>query len=146
MERTRALAKGLGDGLPIGALLAREHLAGAMPPGAHGSTFGGNALASAAACTVLAAIDDGLLEAGRAGRAPRPGLAGLPGVARGARPGAPARAGPRAGRRGDGQRVPRRGLLVLTAGTDVLRFIPPLIVTEAELDEALERSRTRCSG
>jgi acetylornithine/N-succinyldiaminopimelate aminotransferase len=48
-----ALAKGLGGGVPIGAMLCRAELVEALPPGSHGSTFGGNPLASAAALAVL---------------------------------------------------------------------------------------------
>jgi acetylornithine/N-succinyldiaminopimelate aminotransferase len=53
-----ALAKGLGGGVPIGAMLCRAPLAEALPPGSHGSTFGGNPLASAAALAVLQVIED----------------------------------------------------------------------------------------
>lgn len=52
-----ALAKGLGGGVPIGAMLSQKHLEGALPPGSHGSTFGGNPLASAVARAVLARIE-----------------------------------------------------------------------------------------
>jgi len=52
-----ALAKGLGGGVPIGAMLCRAALSEALPPGSHGSTFGGNPLASAAALAVLEAIE-----------------------------------------------------------------------------------------
>jgi acetylornithine/N-succinyldiaminopimelate aminotransferase len=52
-----ALAKGLGGGVPIGAMLTQKHLESALPPGSHGSTFGGNPLASAVARAVLARID-----------------------------------------------------------------------------------------
>jgi acetylornithine/N-succinyldiaminopimelate aminotransferase len=52
-----ALAKALAGGVPIGAMLCREHLAGALPPGSHGSTFGGNPLASAAALAVLDVLE-----------------------------------------------------------------------------------------
>ena len=48
-----ALAKALGGGVPIGAMLCKAHLLDALPPGSHGSTFGGNPLASAAALAVL---------------------------------------------------------------------------------------------
>ena len=59
-----ALAKGLGGGVPIGAMLCRAPLAEALPPGSHGSTFGGNPLASAAALAVLEVIEkEHLLEA-----------------------------------------------------------------------------------
>jgi len=61
-----ALAKGLGGGFPIGAMLCHKHLEGALPPGSHGSTFGGNPLGSAVARAVLARIDkDGLVERAR---------------------------------------------------------------------------------
>jgi acetylornithine/N-succinyldiaminopimelate aminotransferase len=61
-----ALAKGLGGGFPIGAMLCQRHLEGALPPGSHGSTFGGNPLASAVARAVLARIDaEGLVERAR---------------------------------------------------------------------------------
>jgi acetylornithine/N-succinyldiaminopimelate aminotransferase len=53
-----SLAKGLGGGFPIGAALVREHLANSLPPGTHGSTFGGNPLASAVAREVLHTLDD----------------------------------------------------------------------------------------
>ena len=75
------LAKGLGNGLPIGALLVREGIADAIGPGDHGSTFGGNPLASAAACAVVEAIDDALLENVAArGAQLSAGLEKLPGV------------------------------------------------------------------
>ena len=58
-----ALAKGLGGGFPIGAVLTTEHLATSMPPGSHGTTFGGNALASQAALTVLdVLLEENLIE------------------------------------------------------------------------------------
>ena len=75
------LAKGLGNGLPIGALLVREGIADAIGPGDHGSTFGGNPVASAAACAVVEAIDDALLENVAArGAQLSAGLEKLPGV------------------------------------------------------------------
>jgi len=53
-----ALAKGLGGGFPIGAMLCDEKFANVLPPGSHGTTFGGNALASRAALTVLEVLDE----------------------------------------------------------------------------------------
>ena len=132
------LAKGLGNGLPIGALLVREGVADAIGPGDHGSTFGGNPVASAAACAVVEAIDDALLENVAArGAQLSAGLQKLSGVrevrGRGLllaglldRDASPVVDECRA-----------RGLLVLTAGPDVLRLLPPLVVTEAEVGEAL---------
>ncbi len=58
------LAKALGGGVPIGAMLCRGHLADVLPPGSHGSTFGGNPLACAAALAVLDALEaEKLIEA-----------------------------------------------------------------------------------
>ncbi len=59
------LAKSLGGGLPIGAMLAKEDVANAFKPGDHASTFGGNPLACAAGCAVIKTLICGLLEEGR---------------------------------------------------------------------------------
>ncbi|HEY7730334.1 MAG TPA: aminotransferase class III-fold pyridoxal phosphate-dependent enzyme, partial [Gaiellaceae bacterium] len=75
------LAKGLANGLPVGALLASDAAPDGLGPGDHGSTFGGNPVACAAAAAVVRAIDDDLLENVRArGDQLAGGLAGLPGV------------------------------------------------------------------
>ena len=66
------LAKGLANGLPMGALLAGERAAPGFVPGDHGSTFGGNPVAAAAAAAVVEAIDDELLEHVRARGASSP--------------------------------------------------------------------------
>ena len=133
------LAKGLGNGLPIGALLVRAGVAEAIGPGDHGSTFGGNPVASAAACAVVEAIDGALLENVTArGAQLAAGLAGLAGVreVRGRGLLLAAVLDREAGEVVDEAR--ELGLLVLTAGPDVLRLLPPLVVTEPEVDEALE--------
>ncbi len=133
------LAKGLGNGLPIGALLVREGVAEAIGPGDHGSTFGGNPVACAAACAVVEAIDGALLENVTArGAQLAAGLAGLAGVreVRGRGLLLAAVLDRDAGEVvGEAREL---GLLVLTAGPDVLRLLPPLVVTEPEVDEALE--------
>jgi acetylornithine/N-succinyldiaminopimelate aminotransferase len=132
------LAKGLGNGLPIGALLVRDGVAAAIGPGDHGSTFGGNPVACAAACAVVEAIDDALLENVAArGEQLAAGLRRLPGVldVRGRGLLLAAVLDRDAGAVVDACR--ERGLLALTAGADVLRLLPPLVVTEAEVDEAL---------
>jgi acetylornithine/N-succinyldiaminopimelate aminotransferase len=57
------LAKALGGGLPIGAMIARAEIASSFTPGSHGSTFGGNPIACAAAVAVIDALEqDGVLE------------------------------------------------------------------------------------
>ena len=132
------LAKGLGNGLPIGALLVREGVAEAIGPGDHGSTFGGNPVACAAACAVVDAIDDELLaDVTARGAQLAGGLASLPGVraVRGRGLLLAALLGRDAGEVVDACRA--LGLLVLTAGPEVLRLLPPLVVTEAEVDEGL---------
>src|SRR5262249_27911905 len=132
------LAKGLANGLPIGALLVRDGAARGFVPGDHGSTFGGNPVVCAAAGGVVDAVDDDLLTNVRArGEELADGLASLPGVlevrGRGLllgatldRPVAPVVDSCR-----------ERGLLVLSAGPDVLRLTPPLVVGQAEVEEAL---------
>ena len=111
------LAKGLANGLPIGALLVADDAAPLSSPGDHASTFGGNPVACAAACAVVDAIDDDCSRTCASGRAARAGLAALPGL-RGARrrPAARRRARP-AGRRS--RACLDAGLVVLTAGAHV---------------------------
>ena len=132
------LAKGLGNGLPIGALLVRDGIADAIRPGDHGSTFGGNPVACAAACAVVEAIDHALLaNVAARGEELAAGLRELPGVleVRGRGLLLAAVVDGDAGAVVDACR--ERGLLALTAGADVLRLLPPLVVTEAEVGEAL---------
>jgi len=137
------LAKGLGGGVPIGAMLASEAVATAFGPGSHGSTFGGNPLSCAAALAVLDAIDEESLLANVAAAGERlmKGIealqAGFPAIlqVRGQ--------GLLVGAELQGEAAPivaaarDRGLLILSAGPKVLRFLPPLNVTAAEVDEAL---------
>jgi acetylornithine/N-succinyldiaminopimelate aminotransferase len=132
------LAKGLANGLPIGALLVADASAGAFEPGDHGSTFGGNPVASAAAVAVCDAIDEELLTAvRRTGSLLADGLRRLPGVVavrgRGLLVGAdldrPAADVVDAAR--------ERGLLVGSAGDQVLRLTPPLTIGAAEVEQAL---------
>jgi len=132
------LAKGLGNGLPIGCLLVADEVVGAFAPGDHGSTFGGNPVACAAALAVCETIDDELLAAVRAnGERLLDGLRGLPHVVevRGA--------GLLVGAELDAPAQPfvdaalDAGLVCLTSGPNVLRLAPPLVVTAAEVDTAL---------
>jgi acetylornithine/N-succinyldiaminopimelate aminotransferase len=141
-----SLAKGLAGGVPIGAMLTTEALAGALPPGTHGSTFGGNALASAASLAVLQILDDeGLIEGARAkgdalGVMLHRLVRELPGMLAGARgqgllwglvlrPGLVARE--------IVTRLQEVGVLLTAAGDGVLRFSPALTVSLAELEEGV---------
>jgi acetylornithine/N-succinyldiaminopimelate aminotransferase len=136
------LAKGLANGLPIGCLLVADTATGAFEPGDHGSTFGGNPVACAAAIAVCETIDDELLAGVVAnGKRLRNGLAGLPHVVdvrgRGLLVGAEldVPAGPLVDAALDA------GLVCLTSGANVLRLAPPLVVDETHVDQALTMLR-----
>ncbi|HEX2222028.1 MAG TPA: acetylornithine transaminase [Candidatus Limnocylindria bacterium] len=139
------LAKGLGGGVPIGALLVRD-AAAAFRPGDHGTTLGGNPLACAAALATLEVIDaDGLLENARArGRQLAGGLArfvadglGIEVRGRGLLLGLET-AGPWA-KRAVAIARDRERLLVNATGDTTLRVVPPLTLSEAECADGLER-------
>jgi acetylornithine/succinyldiaminopimelate/putrescine aminotransferase len=127
------LAKGLANGLPIGALLVADDATGAFEPGDHASTFGGNPVACAAAVAVCASITDELLATVRAHstrvaqRLPRVRGRGLLLAVEVDAPSSDAVAA-----------CFERGLLVGTAGDDALRLTPPLTMTTEELEQGLE--------
>jgi acetylornithine/N-succinyldiaminopimelate aminotransferase len=140
------LAKGLAGGVPIGAMLCQEELAAALPPGAHGTTFGGNALASRAALTVLEVLEsEGLVARVRElGAVLAAGLEKLtarhPKKLEGVRGSGLLQAAVL--REGIDPRtvlgsLQTRGLLASVAGARAIRFSPPLVVTQAEIEEAL---------
>jgi len=137
------LAKGLGSGVPIGACLARGAAAQVFQPGNHGSTFGGNPLACAAALATLEIIEEeGLIgNAGRIGglilSGLREGLAGLPGVV---------------DIRGHGLMIGieldrpcgdlvnqalEQGMLINVTIDTVIRLLPPLVINEQEARQIL---------
>lgn len=139
------MAKGLGGGFPIGAMWVRDQYAELFHPGNHGTTFGGTPLACAAALAVLDVIErDGLLEQVRKNSAPWTaalqqlvkdfpaqvkavrGVGYLVGVQLASDP-APYVAALR-----------EKGLLVPTAGNNVIRLLPPLNVTAEELARSIE--------
>ena len=132
------LAKGLANGLPIGCLLVYDDAPEGFAAGDHASTFGGNPVVCAAAAAVCDELTDEFLATVTAnGLALAAGLSELEGIR------AVRGAGLMLGAELD--RPPaevvsacaERGLLVGTAGTDVLRLTPPLIVTTAEIEQAL---------
>ncbi len=147
-------AKGIGGGFPLGAILAKEKVAKYLKAGTHGSTFGGNPLACAAGNAVL----DVILAPGFLGQVDRVarhlwrGLLGLaqrhPSVVEGVQ-GAGLLLGiklrPEVSN-GDMQAAAvAEGLLTVAAGMNVLRLAPPLIITEAEADEALRLLDLACA-
>jgi acetylornithine/N-succinyldiaminopimelate aminotransferase len=141
-----ALAKALGGGVPIGAMLSRANLSEALPPGSHGSTFGGNPLASAAALAVLDALEhDGLLAQVRETGA---FLAGeleklakkhekLVATSRGRGLLQALVLRDQVDARAVMTQLQEQGVLVTIAGGQALRFSPPLVVTREELSEGL---------
>ena len=136
------MAKALGNGFPVGACWARDEVAAAYQPGDHGSTFGGQPLAMAAAKATLATLIE--IDAPRAAAAAseqlRSGLLDLPGVVevrgRGLLLGAVLSA-PRA--RDVVSAALDTGLVVNAVRPDVIRLTPPLTVSAAEIAEALHR-------
>jgi acetylornithine aminotransferase len=136
------LAKGLGGGLPIGACLAIGGVGDLFSPGDHGSTFGGNPIACAAALAVLTTIaDDHLLDnVKRVGEHLAHALEAIDsplvtGVRGSGLWRALALAGDHASEVEAAAR--ERGLLVNAVKPDAIRLAPPLIVTEADVDEAV---------
>jgi acetylornithine/N-succinyldiaminopimelate aminotransferase len=148
-----SLAKALGGGFPIGACLANADAAAGMTPGSHGSTFGGNPLAVAAANAVL----DVMLKPGFFAHAQRMSLllkqklASVvdrhPDIVNEVR--------------GEGLLIGLKAvlpsgdlvnalraekLLTVGAGENVVRFLPPLIVSEAEIEEAVLRLERACTA
>ena len=139
-----SLAKGIGGGFPMAALLAKEHVAKALVPGSHGTTFGGGPLACAAGNAVLDVIlADGFMDQmNSVADYLRAGLEKLVaahsgvftevrgmGLLLGLKCAVP---------NGDVQtEAMNQGLLTVAAGENVLRLLPPLVITRADCNEAL---------
>ncbi len=139
-----SLAKALGNGLPIGAMLAREDVAKALTPGSHGSTFGGNPVACAAANVVVSLISDPrMLESVREkgeylvaqARKMKDRLGGKVTEIRGV--GLLVGIEVAADAAGAMNRCRENGLIINLAGERTLRMAPPFIVSKEQIDEAL---------
>ena len=143
-----SLAKGIAGGLPLGAMLVTAKVAGGLPPGSHGTTFGGNSIACAAGLAIFEVFDaEGVIEkVARDGDYLGERLAAIAadasiaaiseargkGLLRGLR--LAAGFDPMATL----AQIRAEGVLLSLAGGDVLRFSPSLLVTRAELDEGLD--------
>jgi len=143
------LAKALGCGFPIGAMLAGAKVAQVMQYGTHGTTFGGNPMAAAVARVALAKLSSPMVltNVQRQASALREGLARINNElqlfaelrGRGLMIGA-VLADAYKGRAGDVlDHAAAHGLLLLQAGPDVLRFVPPLIISDTDLTDGLSR-------
>ncbi len=143
------LAKGLGGGFPIGAMLVGEKASEVFQFGSHGTTFGGNPLAASVARVVLKHLQSKELMANVKARGKQL-VSGLNKInkqyaifaevrGKGLMIGAELRKDlhGKAGEIGEAART--HGVLVLQAGPNVLRFVPPLVITEEEMAEGLER-------
>jgi len=149
------MAKGLASGLPLSGIAARRELMDRWQPGSHGGTYGGNVVACAAAeATVRVLQEEGLVENSahlgekllarlQALQARHPSLGDVRGLGLmvGVEFVVPGGRTPDKDRAKSVQQVCKEnGLLLLTCGTEgnVIRWIPPLIITEQELEEALD--------
>ena len=142
------VAKALGGGLPIGALVTGERLADVFAPGDHGSTFAGGPVPCAAGLAVLDVIDDEQLLARvrELGERLRHALAELPGVVevrgRGLMLACELDPDHRPGAADVVVRALREQRLVLNAtGPTTVRLLPPLLIDEAQADDAIARLR-----
>ena len=136
------LAKGLGGGLPIGAVLAAGSCSQVLGPGTHASTFGGSPTVCAAANAVLAKVNDPIfLEKVRSkGDYIRRNILDLHAPAVKAVRGMGLMIGIQVEEGKQGEYVNalmEKGVLALTAGKDTVRLLPPLTITIEEIDQAL---------
>ena len=136
------LAKGLGGGLPIGAFLCNEKLEKTLSAGTHGSTFGGNLVSCAGAVEVLQTVSDSkfLDEVNKKGEYIKNKVKDFNADivveirGKGLMIGIQIKGNPK----DYAKKCVENGLLVLTAGDDVIRFLPPLNITYDEIDRGLD--------
>ena len=138
-------AKGIASGMPLGALITKAKILESWGPGAHGSTYGGNPVACAAAITTIILLEDGLMEnAAARGEQAMAGLRTLmarhPGLVRDVR-GRGLMVGVEFDTPEHAEAVQwacfQRGLLVLECGRSAVRMSPPLVVTADEMARGL---------
>ncbi len=138
-------AKALGCGIPVGAFLAKEEVANALVPGDHGTTYGGNPLATAATNVVLDIFkEDNVLENVKTVGAylekrleelvgefdcvvERRGMGLMQGLQLSINP------------KDVISKALDNGLILFSAGTNVIRFVPPLVITKENVDEMIEK-------
>lgn len=138
------MAKGLGGGVPIGGIIAKDHVAEVFTPGTHASTFGGNPFVTATAKYVIETLTapgffEAVTEKGdylkaqlEALKKEHPSIKEVRGM------------GLIVGVQIDADlgaivaKAMEKGLLLITAGSNAIRFVPPLVVTKKEIDRAVQ--------
>ncbi|KAF1300808.1 acetylornithine transaminase [Enterococcus sp. JM9B] len=139
------LAKGLGNGFPVGAMLGKRELASAFGPGSHGSTFGGNKMAMAVAAEVVRQIDqpEFLAEVRKKGAYLFDRLQEISSKKIKEIRGRGLMIGIELQENHSLQKImkdlEKEGLLTLKAGQNVLRLLPPLTISLEEIDEGIEK-------
>ena len=136
-------AKGIAGGLPMSGIMANEKCRGVLTPGTHATTFGGNPVCAAAACAVQDILTDEVLDAVKEKGAylraeiekmASPAVSGTRGL--GLMIGITLNEG--YSNKELAGKLTEAGLLVLTAGQNVIRLLPPLVITREEMDKGLD--------
>lgn len=135
-------AKGVAGGLPMGGFLVNERCKGVLTPGTHASTFGGNPVSAAGAMAVLDIIDEeALRQVTEKGQYLRDGIEALNVPCLGWTRGLGLMVGVEVREGYTNKELAAKlmaaGLLVLTAGHNVIRLLPPLVITKEEMDKGL---------
>jgi acetylornithine/N-succinyldiaminopimelate aminotransferase len=128
-----SFAKGIAGGFPLGGFILGGKASGVLTAGLHGSTYGGNPLACAVALATLDILSDVIDNVERKGQQIRDGLSGFDVRGRGLMLAINVGGDPKPA-------IPKlleRGLVALTAGSDAVRLLPPLTVSEGEIEEGL---------
>ena len=138
-----SFAKGIAGGLPMSGIMANEKCRGVLTPGTHATTFGGNPVCAAAACAVQDILTDEVLDAVKEKGAylraeiekmASPAVSGTRGL--GLMIGITLNEG--YSNKELAGKLTEAGLLVLTAGQNVIRLLPPLVITREEMDKGLD--------
>lgn len=144
-----SFAKGIAGGLPFGGIMANEKCKHVLGPGTHATTFGGNPVAAAGACVVLDTLDDAFLQTvNEKGAYIRQTVEawGLPVVKSVRGMGLMVGIGVSCSHKDAVGKMLDAGLLVLTAGSDTVRLLPPLNISYAEMDAGLAVLKTVLEG
>lgn len=132
-------AKGLGGGLPIGATMLGKKVENVFTPGMNGSTFGGNPIVCAGALSIIKRLDEKLLaDVARKGERIRAKLAGRAGIERVTGLGLMVGVKTTKNENDVVAAMMEKGVLALTAHGGMVRLLPPLTITDEQLDSAAE--------